>query len=217
MWNVLALLSFFSSAQAQTVRITDTTLGIAPTYPQYVGFSPGINTGFGDQIGFLSQLWVDSSTTQLAFALLAGPGNLNDHAVIYLDTVPLGFSDTIALNDQGDPGRQAITGNGPAGSNELIFAPGFEADYAILMTSTFTGLFQLNTGSLGFIANVTATPGSRNNEIVIDLPELGLTSGDTVRYVATLINPFSMFRADEYHGVSLSTSCLLYTSDAADE
>lgn len=173
---------------------------------EYVGFSGGINAGFGDVIGASSQLFVDSATDgTLNIGLQTGPGSLNDAVVIYVDAVPGGFADTSGFSDVADPLRRAISGTDGTNRSVLTFAPGFEADYAIAFDATFAGVWSLDTVSHVFVADAGLQGGAGQWEMQLDLADLGLTPGLPFSYVATYLNSGNAFRSDEFHGVAAST------------
>ncbi|HSN75970.1 MAG TPA: hypothetical protein VL334_12920, partial [Anaerolineae bacterium] len=209
----LALVLLASPALAAPATIVDTTSGTATNNGtvaagEYVGFTTGINSGFGNVIGGNSQLHVDSDASgNLNFGLIAGGGGYNDAMVIYIDSVSGGYTSTSTFNDTADGCRRAISGFDGTNRSILNFAPGFEADYAICMDTGFAGVWQLaGTGSHPYIAsaNRTATtPG--HYEMALTLANLGTAAGRTFKYVATYLNPGNAFRSDEFHGVAQST------------
>ncbi|MDX1965330.1 MAG: PEP-CTERM sorting domain-containing protein [Pirellulales bacterium] len=208
-------------AQANPVVIVDTTPGTAVNDGtinggEYVGLSRGINAGFGNVIGSQSELHVDSSLAgDLNFGLRQGGGNLFNQGVIYIDSIPGGFTSTASFTDGADPLRRAISGfNGFGGSGNtlLLFAPGFEADYAIGIESGFAGLWQLSAGSHTFLSAVNLTPTGNPNasafEINTTLASIGVPLGGSFDYVMTYLNANDgggPFRSDEFHGVKQAT------------
>jgi hypothetical protein len=206
---LVAFCAVVAATSADVVTIIDTTLTTATNdgvigAGEYVGFGSGINAGFGDVYGRNSRLYVDSSIGgALNFGLQAGPGAYNDVGVIYIDSVPGGFSDTTTLSDTADPGRRAISG---LGGSEIVFAPTFQADFAIAIQPTFAGLFKLNaggSGSLGFLvsANLDGVLGNPY-EMSLTMADIGLIAGNSFRYLVTYTNTNGDFRSDEFHGVA---------------
>lgn len=215
---VVLFAGFFvcSLAHAMPTTIVDTTNGSAINDGtinggEYVGASAGINAGFGNVIGSSSMLHVDSSRGgALHFGLQSGGGLLNDAAVIYIDSVFGGFTDTTGFNDTGDALRRAISGTDGTNRSDIFFAPGFQADYAIAFESGFAGLWALNAGgSHNFLAvlnlNPPGNPGAGMWEMNLLLSDIGLVPGDSFDYIATYLNPSNAFRSDEFHGVAQST------------
>jgi len=217
----LVLASLLACAQFSRAAIyRDTTPGVAVNDGtiaggEYAGFSTGINSGFGDQMGATSQLHVDSgSGGELAFGIVAGAaGGLFNQGVIYIDSVTGGFSGTQNFTDypNDDDLRQAISGNGYTGDgSELTFAPGFLADYAIGFDGGFGGLWQLRENdSHLWITSVQVTTATLGHyEMNLLLSNIGLSVGDSFDYFATYGNADdtstadSFFRSDEFHGVT---------------
>jgi len=202
------------AAAAPTV-IIDNTPGTAVAdgvvnLGEYVGFSTGINAGFGDVIGAGSELHIDTDGSgTLSIGLVSGGGGLNDAVVIYIDTGVGGFADTGSFTDTADPLRRAISGTDGTNSSVLTFASGFEADYALGIEAGFAGLWELTTGSHTFVNSASLIPtgnsGAGQWEMTLSLSDLGLAPGATFRYVATYLNSGNAFRSDEFHGVAAST------------
>jgi hypothetical protein len=200
-----------SPVWATPATITDTTTGSAnndgTVNPgEYVGFTNGINSGFGDFIGVTSQLHVDSSHTgALNFGLISGGGAFNDLVVIYIDTDngATGFADTGGFTDFVDPCRIAISGNNGTTSSTLTFATGFRADHAICISPAFSGVWELvNPSSHTFVTGLTRNAVAPNHhEIDLTMANLGLTPGDSFRYVVTYLSN-TAFRSNEFHGVA---------------
>ncbi len=201
---------------AMPTSITDTTAGTATNDGtigggEYVGSSLGINSGFGNVIGDLSELFIDSDTGgAVNLGLRTGGGGLFDAVVIYLDVTPGGFGDTTPFDDIADGLRRAISATDGTNRSDITFAPGFEADYAIGIEQNFAGVWSLvGGGSHTFLtsANLTPTgnPSAGEFEIDFDLSTIGLSPGDSFDYVVTYLNSGNAFRSDEFHGVASST------------
>ncbi|MFO0595404.1 MAG: GEVED domain-containing protein [Myxococcaceae bacterium] len=195
-----------------TAAIADGTVG--PT--EYPLTSLGLGNGFGGVLGTNVRLSMDSTSTgNLIFALetfAAGACTQanTDDIVIYFDTVGGGFADTNAFTDNSDQGRAAASGMGTDGSRAaLTFAPGFQADYALVIQNGFTGLFALRGGSAHvFVKTVNTVNGSGSNCVHefdgLTLADLGATNPNDVRFVATLLNATNGFRSNEFHGVNVA-------------
>ena len=69
-------------------------------------YSGNGKNGFGGPIGQGSLTLTDDGTT-ISGTLTRGGGNFNDALVLYVDSVPGGFSDTSGFNDGGDGLRRA--------------------------------------------------------------------------------------------------------------
>ncbi len=189
--------------ETPTTATNDGTIGV----DEYVDFTTGINSGFGNVIGSGSQLHIDSDATgALNIGLIKGPGGFNDAMVIYIDTDfgDTGFDTTSGFTDTGDGCRRAISGFNGANRSTLNFAPGFKANYAICLDTGFAGLWQLvNGGSHNFAVALNRTSVTAGHyEMNLTMANLGLVPGDTFRYVATYLNPNDVFRSDEFHGVA---------------
>lgn len=196
--------------------ITDTTPGSATNDGtigggEYAGFSNGINTGFGDVIGASSELHLDSDTSGSLHLGIRSVGAFNDNAVIYIDSVAGGLADTTTIEDIGDGGRAAISGDaldGVSGESEIFFAPGttegstFLADYAIAIDGGFAGLFAINgDGTLTFVASGDMNVSGSDREFDFTLGDIGLAVGDSFDYVGTYLNSGNAFRSNEFQGV----------------
>ena len=191
---------------------------------EYTAASSGVNTGFGGVIGAGTTLSVESSINGDVVLGLSGSkagACANDPIVLYIDSVTGGFGTTGAFTDAGDLHRSAISamgyaaGGGGAGRAELTFAPGFEADYAIALTPTYAGLWKLEATTHTFVKDLNATPAtawadSCNHELSgLMMTDLGALPGDTIKYVATVLNPVDAagaYRSDEFQGVASSTA-----------
>jgi hypothetical protein len=217
----LASLGLAGAASAMPTTITDTTAGSATldgtiNSGEYVGFSDGVNTGFGDVIGASADLFVDSSDTgQLNFGFAYGAGDFNDVAVIYIDSVAGGLADTTTIEDNSGRAQAAISGDGEFGNeSEVTFASGFAADFAIAISqnfATFADLYAIGgDGSLTSVASGNLTPASADPttgevEFQFLLSDIGLVPGGSFDYFATYVNSGNAFRSDEFQGVASST------------
>ncbi len=182
---------------------------------EYVGISCGINAGFGGVIGSGSQLFIDSDGAGgLYLGLETGGGSLTDFLVIYIDSMPGGFSGTSGFNDYFDPHRAAISARGTngAGRADLVFAPVFQADYAIAINASFAGLWLLADGgpnSLTYVKPLNASGALTSWEWDgFSLADLGTPPGTPIRYIASYLNPndaSGAFRSNEFHGVARSS------------
>ncbi|HSH01404.1 MAG TPA: Ig-like domain-containing protein [Anaerolineae bacterium] len=211
------------SAQSPTSFLNPTTIidntsttatndgTITPT--EYVGSSSGINGTANDVIGAGSSLYLDSDINgNLNIGLLTGGGSLDHFVVIYIDTLPGGFNSTNTLGDPTSPERAAATGIplNPGPAADLTFAPGFEADYALVFNQTQASLFTLMPGNLP-APLILGYNGGNTAPIEIDgltLANLGLIPGSSFTYIATYINifnPSGAFRYNQFHGVDATT------------
>jgi hypothetical protein len=131
-------------------------------------------TGFGGPVG-TGSISISDSLSGLTLTLNRGAGALNDVLVLYLDTQPGGFNDTSLFTDNGDGGREAISGanNGNPSHTVASFPTGFGADYAMAIESGFIGVFQLVVGltagsrqTFFFLGSLISTSAYRANETI---------------------------------------------------
>src|SRR5258708_3444501 len=113
---------------------------------QAATYSGNGNSGFGGPIGLGSLTLTDNGTT-VSGTVNKGPNGFNDVLVLYIDSVPGGFSDTSGFADGADGLRKAISGFDGGGNRSLMtFESGFSPDYAIALgpsSGNFGGLWQL--------------------------------------------------------------------------
>ncbi len=178
---------------------------------EYAGSSAGINRGFDNVFGDQSQVYVDSSVDgTLNFGLHKGPGSFNDHAVIYIDSVAGGITNTTGLTDNGAL-RQMISGVNNNGRTILKFGAGFEPDYAITLLNSGAWLFRLVEGDpLEYKSSPSVAVSGDIMEFALNLADIGAAPGAGIRYLLTYGNPDpgdggKPYRADEFHGVAGST------------
>lgn len=180
------------------------------------------NGGFGGTVGQSpSDLQIENlADGTLNFSWTRGPGEFNDALVLYIDSIPGGFTDTLGFNDQADPLRSAISGasEGTTGSDAnsrsiLSFNTGFEADYAFAANTTFGGLWTLVSGGDNSLTFTTTTGfGPTGNATAatytwsFNVADIGLTanSGQSFDFVGTYLNASNSFRSDEAFGFSIS-------------
>ncbi len=217
-----------SHAAAQVRAITDVGAGLAVRdgaigATEYAGSTTGINTSFGGKLGAGTRLHLDSDAAgNLAIAIedtTSGGGEscvlgVDDSVVIYVDSRPGGVTGTGGLTDTGDGGRAAVSGRGTGGGTApLTFAPGFTADFAIVLRDDSASVFALvEGGALGFVRGLSRAPGAMfgaacNREVDgLSLADLGTAPGTAIDYVATLINAANAFRSNEFQGVAAGTA-----------
>lgn len=195
---------------------------------EFVGATSGVGDGFGDVLGRLSMLSVDSSSAgTLTFGIqptqpLAGANGL-DVVVIYIDSnFGVGVTNTSQFGDYAGASQRAISGDAsasPGDEADLSFAPGFIASHAITLEADFTGLLSIgNFGTLTLLAaqandgtmiqaghNLDVAIAGNDREWSFDLAGIGLSPGDSFQYIATVINSSSGFRAAEFQGVAGAT------------
>src|SRR5256886_15117148 len=121
-------------------------------------YSGNGNSGFGGAIGQGSLSLTDDGTT-VSGTVTRGAGPYNDILVLYVDSGPGGFANTLGFTDSGDGSRKAISGIDGGGERSVLTMPsGFLPDYAIALgpaSERFCGAWQLlNCASLPFVRSV---------------------------------------------------------------
>ncbi len=157
----------------------------------------------------LGSLSLTDNGTTISGTINKGPNGFNDALVIYIDSVPGGFTDTSGFADANDGLRKAISGfDGNTSRSLLTFASGFTPDYALALgpsDDNFGGLWQLANGggnSLNFVSSANLSPTGNNNSATytfsFDLSQIGLTpnSGQSFELFGTYISDTG-FRSDE--------------------
>ena len=122
--------------------------------------------------------------------------------------------------DRGDPGRAAISGSSAGGDNaDLTFAPGFGADYAVVIEPGGANLFRVvEGGAHEFLRSLTTAPSSGFGAACsremngFSMADLGSQPGNPFRWVVTLLNPNNAFRSNEFQGVAASTGSSMMSS-----
>ena len=174
-------------------------------------YSGNGNTGFGGTIGNGSLSLTDDGTTVSGTVTKGAAGAFDNALVLYVDSVPSGFTNTSGFNDGGDGLRRAISGfDGGANRSLLTMPSGFLPDYVIALgpapPENFGGLWRLSNGggnnSLVFISSVNLNPtgnsSSSSYTFSFDVSQIGLSpnSGQTFRLLGTYISTTG-FRSDE--------------------
>jgi hypothetical protein len=184
----------------------------------------GIHAGLLDQIGRDSEMYLDSSSDGrllVAFdSFTAWSQSAAYGAVVYVDSQPGGFASTFEFASAGTRAQRMASGRGNAEQrSDLYFAPGFLADFAIVIEPGLVSIFDLDRAAHALINGATldaATDvlggsdvryrlggsGGRLREIELRLAHLGLTPGSAMRFVATMVNGDTAFRANEFVGVA---------------
>lgn len=150
-------------------------------------FQGNAATGFGGAIGG-GVLTLDDDGNTVTGTLSRGQGDFDDTLVLYIDSVPGGFSDTSGFGDGANGLLRSISGfDGAANRSTLTFPEGFEADYAIAIgpaNESSGGLWSLANGvddSMTFIADVVLDPtgdaNADNYGFTFSVGALGLVPG----------------------------------------
>lgn len=98
-----------------------------------------------------------------------GASTFENGMVVYLDTKPGGFSNNSQLRDYGDSFRKSASAAADDGNRcSVNFAPGFGADYAIVMSC------ELNGGRLyELVGNGTFLPSPENDQVSVGFNPAG--------------------------------------------
>ena len=171
-----------------------------------VSYSGNGATGFGGLVGNGSVSVSDSGGNLTVTFNPNGTFNGND-LVLYIDSVPGGFTNTSTFFDNGDAGREAVAGANAGNSQTLaVFPTGFAADYAIEFENTiYTGLFGLASGgnnSLNYING--SAPAGGTFSVTFPLSNIGISAGQSFNFVGTYIST-SAYRSNETIGASVTT------------
>jgi len=169
-------------------------------------YSGNGNSGFGGPIGQGSLSLTDDGTT-VSGTVTKGAGAFNDILVLYVDSGPGGFANTLGFTDSGDGSRKAISGIDGGGNRSVLTMPsGFLPDYAIALgpaSESFGGAWQLlNGASLPFVGSVNLIPtgnaSSSSYTFSFDVTQIGLSpnSAQSFRLLGTYISNTG-FRSDE--------------------
>ncbi len=196
------------------------------TAGEYALQTHGINSGLFGMIGQDATFYIDTSAAgRLNFAVdsaTAWPTPGAYGAVMYIDCASGGLPSTVTLRDNADAGRRLVSGFiDPATWSNLYFAAGMRADYAIALLPERAEIYRLDPGSLTLInaADLNAETdmfggqalrymrddgslGGRLREVGLDLAQLGMQPGDAMRFVVSLMNTETGFRANEFVGVA---------------
>lgn len=201
------------------VLITVSQASAVPGEVDETGTLSGINAGFGDRIGEASRLNITADGEGiLSWELVPAQGEIdNENAVvIYLDTDggESGFAGTPPLTDTGngeDLLRAAVSGRAVSGEGaaDLIFAGGFKANFAVAFNKGLAVLYQLQAEAAGhrYVATISDDDFGPAGpyRFKINLADLGLASGASIRFVATYLDPVSAYRSNEFIGVAESS------------
>ena len=162
-----------------------------------VTFPGNGDAGFGGPIGTGSLTLTDDGTN-ISGTITRGTGSLNDYLVIYVDSVPGGFTDTAVFADNFDDFHRAISGFDGAGNRSVLtHPPGFTADFAVAINANFGGLWRLTNGgslSLPFVTSVnvspTGNPNAASYTFSFPVSAIGLTPGNggTFKLVGTYVS-----------------------------
>lgn len=160
------------------------------------------NTGFGGLLGD-GGLDIDfqaSPTSTTDFIFTPGGGAFNDLVVIYIDSDQSGnFIDTSSFTDVADDHRKAISGYDGTNRSEVIFPPGFEADYAIAFNPSFAGLWKLSNGSHAFLQDLDIFFDGDDYLFFTTMDNTFIGDPNSFKFLSTYVSN-TAFRSDEAIG-----------------
>jgi hypothetical protein len=165
-------------------------------------------SGFGGVVGNGSVTVSDSATSaNVTFTFNPSGGFTGNDLVLYIDTVPGGYSDTSTLIDASggsDGGEAAASGENVGGGTRTVasFPAGFGADFALgFENNVYTALYSLGAGGSINYQTGGAPPGGGPYTITIPDSTLGITPGSSLSFVGTLTST-SAYRSNETIGLS---------------
>ncbi|MBI5865238.1 MAG: glycoside hydrolase family 16 protein [Planctomycetes bacterium] len=213
-------------------NLVDSTAGtavadgvIAPG--EYATSLQGINAGLQDRIGRTSTVFVDSAADgrlNIAFQSTTAWSAAAAYGVVtYVDSQAGGYASTYGLADIAARARRLASGKGLSTSqrSDLYFAAGFRADYAVVFEPNYVTVFRLdavsheaiNGAALGAALDMLGgtevryrlddgSQGGRIRECELRLAQIGVAPGGSFRFVCTMLNGDTAFRANEFVGVA---------------
>jgi hypothetical protein len=164
-------------------------------------------TGFGGPVGQGSVTFSDDGATVTATFTPGPAGFSGNDLVVYIDSVAGGFADNSTFFDNGDGGREAISGANTGNPSQTLvsFPAGFGADFALSIEDSFASLFQLASGGNNSFTFVTgqAQPNGGSFSVNFPISDLGIAPGGSFSFVGTFISE-SAYRSNETIGASLT-------------
>ena len=202
-----------SSMRAITVASAATAamLLLAPAVHAQSGtqtYNGNLASGFGGTLGNGS-LKIASTTSAVTFTLNPSGSFTANDVVVYIDSKAGGVGNTSTFTDNGDNGRESISGynagSTPTSRSLLTFPTGFTADYALeFENNNYIGFFDLSTPTnFGYITGGAPTSGGPYTQTITDA-QLGLAPGASFKFVASLIST-TAYRSNETIGASTTT------------
>ncbi len=202
--------SLFTAAALAATTLLAPLAAHAQTTHAYAGNG---ETGFSGYLGKGSLTVTRDKTGNITFSLAPHSGNLGGNGVaLYIDSRAGGFADTSQFSDNGDPGHEIVSGAN-TGANPHIngthkpsrslvkFPPGFKADYAISFEGSFVGLFKLAAGKNNSLVYVMGA-GQKAAPYTLTIPgsKIGVSPGQSFKFVASLLNGNGAYRSNETLG-----------------
>ncbi|HZR21391.1 MAG TPA: hypothetical protein VFE51_29180 [Verrucomicrobiae bacterium] len=168
-------------------------------------------TGGGGPIGDGSLSMSNNAATVYA-GFNKGTGSFSDNLVMFIDCAPGGFTTTSGFTNKNNALETAISGYKTSRS-VANFAPGFEADYAIVVgINSGSGIYKLvNDGSgpnLQLVQSINLMPaGSPNYPQYywqFDWAALGLSNGNTnfFKFETTLVTATGSRALQSFEGIT---------------
>ena len=164
--------------------------------------------GFGGPVGTGALTVTDDGAGNVTFTFNGGathPTLDGNDLVVYLSTGAAGLADTSTLVDNGDGGREAISGYNAANNTrtQVDFPTGFAADYAVSIEDASVNLFQLPLpGTVNYLTYIAPTSsGTSPDTITFPLADIGLTQGQSFSLVGT-DDAEAAYRSDEAIGTT---------------
>lgn len=166
---------------------------------QAVIYTGNGSTDFGGPAG-TGSLELTNDGTTLFGTWTKGSGTVNDVLVLYIDSVPGGFSSTTGFTDAGDGLRRAASGfDGGTNRSVLTMPAGFEADHALSLgpdSDDFGAHFTLvnggghTYGTNGSNGNTNLTPTGNNNSATytFSLPLANIGNPTSFQILGTYIS-----------------------------
>lgn len=157
-------------------------------------------------------LSMSNSISTVYVGLDKGPGSFTDNLVMFIDSVPGGYTGTGAFFDKGSALETAISGYG-SGRSTANFAPGFAADYAIVVgVNNGCGVYQLVTDALGthvtalrlFNISPAGEPNAPQYWWQFDWSEIGLPRANTnfFKFETSLISQYGYRYLQSFEGMT---------------
>lgn len=129
------------------------------------------NGGSGSTVSYGSLTLQDNGYTVFGTFNKAPGTSFQLDLVIYIDSVAGGFNDNLSFRDNASPVRRAVSGFNTTlnQGSSAIFAPGFTADYAIVLgvnpPNGGNDLFRLHAGQDGSFDAITSVNLQPNNDL----------------------------------------------------
>lgn len=164
------------------------------------------NSGFGGMVGGGSLTIADDGVNvSFTFTRGASDFNLENHLVLFFDSVGGGVANTGSFTDEADNGRRAVSGHSGGDNATVNFAGGFNADFGLSYDAgNGAFLFALdNPANFIFVSaggGGGAAPADASFNFTVPVADLGIGAGGSFEVVGTLINGTNAFRSDEGFG-----------------